>query len=512
MQVERRRYSRTNSSGIFRPMTPDQLHRNAVAASCLDDQYIDRGTLLSKSLGFRQHYTSCVLDEFAKCLLSAEQVVVNRTYLQNTEVMQQLAPPNDEADDTAIIKLIDDGAIVAYLYSDEDPTLKGSVDSGAMNADAASAWNRVCERTEPRCVRLDWDDRIDRQLRSDRLATRFAQRLATVAETGRPDLLRDLSRRHSDEDVAAFGRYLRDILLPIARDAPTRRQLYERLVVQDGSDVVDTAIDVAKPFACEIKQLIDLIYNANMAGALGLNNVTPSGAVSADLLADAGLTPQRGREATPDLAAAIAALAVTMQDRQHREQTVPHLGTLSLDQVVRIRDHSTWRRYVRAVSDLQTLDTSVSEAAFFSAVETALGEALDRSAALSSYLYQHHGALRQRRTQARSLIAQAGSLCFGAAIGTAVGACFPGTPDGSFAGNMASGVLQSVLERPLRHLAMRIDPLGGTFAAWRLPELKLTGGAATMQKFRAELDQRRIDTGPVNPAAPGAPTLEAEIG
>lgn len=512
MNVERRRYTQASgSSAYFRPVTADQLRPNAVAASCLDDQYIDKQTLLSQSIGFRQRYTKCVLDEFAKCLLSAEQIIVNRTYLQNTEVMQQIAPKADSAADTAIVKLIGDDAIVPYLYSDADPTFKASVDSGAMNGNAASAWNRVCERTEPLCLRLSWNDVVDQELRSTRLAAKFSSRLQLVAETSPPDILAQLTRQHSETDVHAFERYLKSVLLPIARDRPTRRELYERLILRDGTNIVDTEIDLLKPFACEIKQLIDLIYNANMAGALGLNNISPSSAISADLLSDSGLNPQSGRLCSPDLAAAVASLAVTMQNNNHAEQTVPLLGTISLDQVIEIRAHSSWRLYVRASENLRNVDISLSDEAFYNSVEQALGEALERSQALSSYLYQSHGALRQKRNRTRSLIAQVGSLCFGAAVGTVVGGEFPSTIAGSLAGNLAGGAVQNLLERPLRHIAMRIDPLGNTFASARLPELKLTGHHSTMQKFQRELEQMKISATAVDSRSLQSPTIEAEI-
>lgn len=511
MHGERRRYTSPQGRAVFRPITAADLHQNAVAASCLDDQYIDRRTLLSKSFGFRQDYTKCVLQEFAKCLLSAEQVVVNRTYLQNTEVMRHLAPLDDASDDTAIVRLIDDGAIIPYLYSDDDPTLQASVASRALNADAVSAWNRVCERTEPQCLRLSWNNSTDAELRTDRLANRFSRRLEELAEVGRPDILRELTHQHSDAAVEAFGGYLRGVLLPIARDRPTRRQLYDELILRRGSNVADTEIDVTKPFACEIKQLIDLVYNANMAGALGINSVTPSRSVSADLLADAGLQPENGRTVSTDLAAAVAALALKMQREHYDESTSPILGDLSVEEVARIRDHSVWRRYVRSVADLNNIDGSLDDDSFYRTFEETFGQALAQSEALCMHLYKYHGAARQKRDRTRSLFAQAGSLCLGATIGTAVGLPFPSGILGSVAGNMAGGIVHAAVERPLRFLSMRVDLLGGTFAAWRLPDLRLAGGEATFDRFREELRKMQIEVAPIDPAALASPTIEAEV-
>lgn len=512
--AERVRYPRDAPTGEFIRLKKDDLDPSAVAASCLDDQFIDREALLSRGAEFRRGYTQRVLDEFTKCLVSARQVVVNRSYLQNTEVMIELASRREsgESEDLPIVQLINQGAIVPYLFADDDPTLEHTKNAGTVKQDAVTAWNKVCERTVPQCLRLEWDDKDDERARDSLLSAPFSRRLVIIAETASPTILQQLSYDCRPERIEAFGQYLRSTFLSAVRDLPTRRMLYDQLVTESGSDVSLTRVDlINKSFACEAKQIIDLVYNCNMASALELNSITPTGAITADLFADSGLKPAGGKTVTAEHAADLIARVLQMQQLAYHRETMPILGKLTMESVVKIRRNHVWQRYVDAVAQLQRIDTASDDRNFDTTLIECIGVAFERAGELSEYLHQHFSKARQNRTRVRSLIAQAGGICFGAALSTAVGMPFPATLLGTYTGNLAGGMVQTALDSPIRSLGLRLDPFSrAPFAAWRLPPMKLERSKDTMGQIQKDLEARRISIELMLPDEASTPTTETE--
>jgi len=130
------------------------------------------------------------------------------------------------------------------------------------------------------CVRFAWDNLQALQEHIDNLSRRFHS-LTLAAETGNlTKYIQDFGLDASTENALRLRlRDLTDQCIRTAREQNrpvTREDLYKAFVIADDTTSPQRLYDGSKPFAAEIKQYLDLAYNANLSDALNGYLLTPN--------------------------------------------------------------------------------------------------------------------------------------------------------------------------------------------------------------------------------------------
>jgi hypothetical protein len=290
-------------------LVPDQLARVCVVPQCLDNQWLPM-RLLQRSaatgLGraaFADELPRYVRSEYIRSLINAEQVVINRAFLKNNEVIYRdfagAANPDDQQKDNraAFRSLIESRVIVPFLLNETSPV---SAEDFETSAAGAAGWRALCNDSPPSCLRLSWNNDTNRDLIAGHMTGAF-QKFALALSDYAPDILSRLralnggfATAQETDDFAATARLVADFAAGQAqtnersdplRNFVTRDQLYRQFVVVAGTRVLDTQIDTHKPFASEIKLLFDLKYSLNLTDALNRHTLTPSDSPSRLVLA-----------------------------------------------------------------------------------------------------------------------------------------------------------------------------------------------------------------------------------
>ncbi|HXM58547.1 MAG TPA: hypothetical protein VOB72_24315, partial [Candidatus Dormibacteraeota bacterium] len=249
------------------------LGRLAVVAQCLDAQWVPlpmlrrmllRGESLADVAGER---LLAVRAEYLRALVNARQVIVNRAALFNNPAVARDAL-SSSGDRDALARLLDAGAVVPFLFVESSPCDRPQ---HRVDERGFAAWQRLCRETRVRCLRLSWaDDENARAIQND-LHRRFGWFAGGVHQLDVRALGRVLDVRPDDE--VELEKLLARVALWCARwagegHAITREDLYREFVIADESRPSEGRYDRGKPFAGELKRLLDLRHGVNLPDAL----------------------------------------------------------------------------------------------------------------------------------------------------------------------------------------------------------------------------------------------------
>lgn len=333
----------------YTELEPHQLHRRAVVAQCLDNHWVPR-PLLAAMLRDRTSLAQ-VRDglrvearrELLRALLCTEQVVVNRAFLLNNPVLYSEYQHAGASQD-AFRALLENQAIVPFLLDGRTVDAPAAYD---VVHDGLDAWSAMSAGTTYSCVRLSWHENDNAAAAERRLHAPFRDWVAVLGAVPDTTLQRDFPALGQQARGELLER-LADVAAWAAVNPATRNALYERFVTRTAP--VEGAYDQDKPFAGEVKQLIDLMYNANLADALGCRLLSP--ARSLDRLGAPELRARPGH----------AVVSVPLDDfidllrRFAFEQALQPLditfGSLELEHVIQVRATSQWRAYQAALAQL----------------------------------------------------------------------------------------------------------------------------------------------------------------
>jgi hypothetical protein len=344
-------------SGVSSPFTPiisTDLQPIAVVAQCLDNQWI-RPDLLDEMLRKRRSFADKSVRvrrlqdaraEYMRAILNAEQVVVNRSFFYNNPVVYQDFAPKSPARET-FKNLLNTGVIVPFLLDEAAP---GHPPKNFTVDDAGwAAWCRVLLETDPRVVRLSWDDVDNKQYLTNHLFTPFRRFLGSLGFFEADGLARDLQLDHD----AAQGllRRLKEVTTwAMDQQTITREDFYRQFVVTDGTRPASGAYDRDKPFAAELKQLVDLRYVTSLPDVIDRYPLTPVDSLHRSAL-------QEGREVQPSKQPTAPADLVERLLRRQAFDLVQRplavsLSGLDLDLIWRGRRTDEWERYINALQSL----------------------------------------------------------------------------------------------------------------------------------------------------------------
>ena len=335
---------------------PSHLHVNCVIPQSLDDQWIPESLvrhLLIERQSFddvRDRHQIMIRSEYVRALLTSRQVVVNRTYLfRNPVISSDYTQGGDNRE--AFEQLLSQRALVPFLLKETSPL--ATSDAGDPRfADASRAWNAICRQRPLYCVRLSWDDEKNDSLVDKLLFRAFADGVRNASAANIVEFLEDHpwanpSRR--TEDLRSRLTELQLIRRSLAAVPLTRTSLYEKFVVVDGTKAADRLYDPDKPFVGAIKSFLDLLYNSNLANALGKALVTPTETLHRSALLEHPSGPVNMRWDAPAIMEVVQNALFTWNSKT--EALRPFEG-LTLAQVLGIRQSQTWIDYADALDDL----------------------------------------------------------------------------------------------------------------------------------------------------------------
>ncbi|MGK5545512.1 hypothetical protein ACSNOH_12370 [Streptomyces sp. URMC 127] len=385
-------------------MRPADLAPGAVIAQSLDNQWVTaeltkemiaRGKSLQEVGSVRDKE---VRAEYFRSLINTRQVVANRVFFYNNAAVSCDLLEGGAAR-RAHQKLLAQEALVPYLLTERDPAEppRPGVD---YDARAFAAWQETLEGMPAgervKCVRFSWEDQENREATRSALFNAFAARVQALTAKDIPLLARQVGV--PEQRYEAFAERIGEVVrrsneLSIRGDFVTRNLLYEEFVTVPGVPVSEGRYDRAKPFAAEIKQLLDLIYNVNLADALGMYPLTPAGSLRRVALQEWRdvRTTAGGTVTDPEqLLLFLQRQAFsTVQDRL--ALTPSAVDALALEDICSLRQSDPWDAYVSAFDEL-----TADPAAF----QERVGPVFERYVRLNSEIVRLAEARGDRRTGA----------------------------------------------------------------------------------------------------------------
>lgn len=338
----------------FVALEPRQLKPVAVVAQALDNQWVPQhllDTMVRRGQGLADvasEREQAVRNEYVRSLVNAEQTVINRAFLYNNSIVaRDYTAPGQQRE--AFKSLLAQGIIVPYLYAEESPDQPGGFSS---DEHARQAWGLVCQEVRAQCVRLAWDPQ-ENAARNKAMARTFDQWVRAAVAGDKDQFAHDLGLR--GERIPAFTERLKGVahLAADYSDPLTREMLYKAFVVREGSAPADGyyANEHEKPFAKEIKQLLDLRYNTNLPDMLDRYALTPVESLPRSALQELRNTnDDQHSEVSPDeLMKLFRRLTF---DMIQGGLYLKSMGELSLEDVLQVRDTNAWRQYTNSLQGL----------------------------------------------------------------------------------------------------------------------------------------------------------------
>ncbi|MFI2640886.1 hypothetical protein [Streptomyces sp. NPDC018610] len=460
-----------SSDGLMRPIRPEQLEPGAVIAQSLDNQWVpgqltkemvEQGRSLDQ-VGPRRIRE--VRAEYFRSLINASQVVINRAYFYNNDAINRDLVREGEAR-AAHQRLLASGAIVPFLLNERHPAEEPPAYLHPRR-DGFAAWQETLagmpSTDRVRCVRMSWDDtpgdQENREQTRIRLFQPFAEKVQGLTAKDIDVLAAQVGVDRRDAD--RFGRRLGEVVafsndLSVRRRPVVRNTLYEEFVSVPGTNIAEGRYDRNKPFATEIKQLLDLIYNVNLADALGRYPLTPVDSLRRVVLQEAREARARATAGFVEDPEQLLTLLrrqsfATVQDRL----TPSAVDALTLQDIWRLRQTSAWNEYIRAFGAL-----TAAPGAFHDSV----GRVFDRYVRLNTEILK----LSRERGRARpaawrpvvEVVVTVGAAVFTAVSGNDIwevaGSVLPLTVSGSLTGSVQLVLRNRIAGRQEQRFAREI--------------------------------------------------------
>jgi hypothetical protein len=349
-------------------LIPEDLRLNCIVPYALDDQWVPRDLIREMAVGHKSlHELGEARDvlirrEYIRGLVTARKVVINRSYLLKNHVISQ-DYRTDPVSRAAFVELLQTGVIIPFLLRERAPT-ESDFAADPDAAEGARIWNELLSGQDPggrgkvelQCVRLSWDDTENDRLVQERLVNAFADGVRNAATFDYPRMLSDIGMVAS-ETFEERLRLMSRISSTTSEMPLSRTVLYRRYVIEEQQSVSSGKYDFAKPDMVAFKWLFDLIYNSNLAAALGLALMTPSDSCHRSVVyRPRGARQGVGWNGPYEGSYLQTTLMETVQHALFEEDfTTGALSVfegLTLSDVIAIRRSEVWLRYMQALDSL----------------------------------------------------------------------------------------------------------------------------------------------------------------
>lgn len=343
----------------FYAYEPDELKGTKVVAQALDNQWVPRSLLRAMLKGkitikdAERYLEGLVRTEYIRSLINGERVVINRAYLYNSAPLVRDYLQGG-ASREAFKKLLDQQVIVPWLLDELSPDQKPVFGVLPQNF---TSWQQICKEVAMHCVRFSWEkntnDSRRREFERDfqelvqNLHVKDLQKLAI-------DLGLDLSSEEAlfqrlDDVHEVSNKYFRQHRKE-ERPYITRNVLYQQFV-SASANTAERVYDGTKPFSGEIKQLVDLFYNAHQADVFQGYLLTPIDSPTRQILQE--WDPKKFQD-TREVGSAslIEMLRGSAFSLVEEGLYLRSMGQLTLQDVLTIRDTEIWQKYIQSLQAL----------------------------------------------------------------------------------------------------------------------------------------------------------------
>ncbi len=344
----------------FVKLKPSQLATAAIVPQVLDNQWVPQqliaemirnGKGLEDIKSERKKY---ILKEWRRALVYGEQVIVNRAFMFNNDVV--VDDYDDKENRQYFKKLLENAVIVPYLYTENSPEEKPEFTS---NQKLWDKWLETITDTKLSCIRLDWNDQ-EKDL--EQLASNFHKYIKTLDTPGQPESLASYLNipegqlydfRKKIYEVSDYATAVSRDLDPSNKNKKkfvTRNMLYSKFVSAPDTKVNDGNYSDS-PFSAELKQIFDLKYNVNLPDAFGRYALTPEDSLPRTALGDLAQIARQpiSDETVKDILKAVRDITFEKITRGHYLNS---LRSLSLKDVYNIRQMAEWITYTDGVHQL----------------------------------------------------------------------------------------------------------------------------------------------------------------
>ncbi len=373
------------SDGVeFEAIERDGLQTVPVLSQAFDNQWFPQDLLKKAikaggvSLELERQREEVVRAEYIRSLINGEQLVINRAFIYNNEVINlDYLPAKNSTDPDkvrraqdsreAFKRLLQNRSIVPFLLYEKSP-----IEPPKFSTRSFEEWKQVCEEVRMQCIRLSWDDEQNSKMRKQLLAGRFTNFAVTMA-TDQKDFdkyIEDLEedprdkeelRKHKKELKKQFRKVTRVALdLLDEKESVDREDLYKAFVVAEGTKPAERHYDRMKPFVAEIKQLLDLAYARNSSDAFDGYLLIPTDSPSRIALQETAdeLAANRADITIQEI---MSILRRAVFDLVQRGLYLQSMDLLSLPDVCEIRRMNEWYDYMAALKALLKNPLSFAE-------------------------------------------------------------------------------------------------------------------------------------------------------
>lgn len=340
--------------GSFILLNPEDL-KDAGISQALDGRWIPRSILRLIMSGrltaydIRAYLAKQVRAEYIRSLLHNRSVAIAFTLLYSSPVLFQdfLEGSSQRA---AFAWLLNTGAIIPVLPDENDPNTTSDVVRSVVGLEA---WKQVCQEVRMACIRLSTVEPKALQIFKRLVSSHILNNTHTIAELAQdqPETQRSSTLKKLYRQLRELAHFVEDVEQNNPSPEDLYEALYKKFVIVADSSSRERMYDDSKYAANEIKQVIDLAYNASIADALGCHLLTPG-----DTLPRAILQEWR----TPLPASTVRFTLIDLRkviEQCHFEPIRPDwylksLRFLSLQDVVEIRTSREWKTYIQSVETL----------------------------------------------------------------------------------------------------------------------------------------------------------------
>lgn len=346
----------------FFQVKPGETDKNAVYPMTMDNQwcpksfftdsrFMDQGFLSDELRDIRNEKQFI---EICRSLLHNWQLIMNRASVFNTKTIIDLYSDTGEIGD-AFCQLLENGSIVIFLYKENAPDEKPKYD---CDEKAYLAWKKICEEHVLYCIKLDWESDDNNAIEADkRMSVQFRNMLMCVTDDKyRLNIICDAMNIAEEQRDAFRSRWQKvrqsiinkNINCPIAEiKSYNREEFYKEFLIKDGTKVNDCILDRNKPFAIELKQLVDLMYSFNLPFSISVRPVAGYDSELWDSLsAELDAAPDARLLSVEELCCALISF---IPDFIQKKVWQPEQSSINLKDIHTIRTLPLWYEYMQAV-------------------------------------------------------------------------------------------------------------------------------------------------------------------
>lgn len=375
---------RTDGNVQYWPAEPGETNAVSVIPQSLDNQWVepvllrsmlDAGAALADVCSDREPQ---VRTEYRRALVNSPELIINRAFLYNNPVVYQDYQAPGEGRD-AFGALLAERAVLPFLYNEESPVQEPEY---GVDPVGWEAWRQTAEAHTMTCLRYSWDE-DENKAGINSLTRRFTNFGQTLNTLGAALLASDLGMKPERAEA------LRAQLIRVGQwcqeqanhgTPVTRNALYQQFIVADGTNPTEGKYDSDKSEVPAIKQLFDLVYNANLADHLSAYALTPNESLRRTALQEWQAWQTAGPSLDPEFL--IELLRRSAFDIVMDGLYLDSFGTLKLTDVLAIRHTAQWHDYANQLSGLLTDPRLLTDPDLFGNPDTGAPAVVRRYAAM----------------------------------------------------------------------------------------------------------------------------------